>query len=79
MSSLLPERTNADVFQQTEESTKAEDIEEPQRTPAEGKAILKQRHKSADESQRQLKPLHSHSMSGPHKTLLLMSPTRMWR
>lgn len=32
MSSLLPERTNAAVFQQTEESTNAEDIEEPQRT-----------------------------------------------
>lgn len=32
MSSPLPERTNAAVFQQTEKSNNAEDIAEPQRT-----------------------------------------------
>lgn len=67
------------MFSSKQESTKAEDRGTPEDSPAEGKAIVKQRHKSADESQRQLKPLHSRSMSGPHKTLLPMSPSRLWR
>lgn len=56
MSSSLPGQFYAAVFQQTEEGPNREDIVEPQETPAAGKVILKRRHKSADESQPELKP-----------------------
>lgn len=45
------------------------------RLAAEGKAILKLRHKSADELQRQLEQLpHRSSMPGPRQTSALMCP-----
>lgn len=45
------------------------------RLAAEGKAILKPRHKSADELQRQLEQLpHRSSMPGPRQTSALMCP-----
>lgn len=83
MTSPLPERTNAAVFQQTEEQQRRGYSGTPKDTPAEGKAILKLRHKSADESQSQLKQLpHRHSMSDPHdphKISVLMCPCTLLR
>lgn len=49
----------------------------PEDSPAEGKVILKLRHKSADELQRQLKQLpHRRRMPGPHKASVLMCPCK---